>query len=309
MVIAVEVPQFLGGDLAVLQDVVNHRAGSLGRDLLAQSPDAGIDFVWHSQNLPQLDGKVEHACTNAAPAARDGSLSRWKTEAYDGLLEVFGNGAGGGAATRDTETLIERLYARIGELVVVFFRRVPRSRTSGEGEADPGGRRPAGVAQVRAGGRGPGPAVLRAEAGGRAHAGAAVGGGQGAEPGGGGGLADDPPGASDDEAAAGTPHLPVPAQGPGRDPARRGVVRRHHLHSGAWRVLLSGRGDGLGEPLRTVVGAGQHDGGGFLRERDGQALRHHGAPSISNTDQGSRRLLAVGRSPARRSCARCWTRG
>ena len=40
------------------------------------------------------------------------------TEAYDGLLEVFGDGAGGGTAERDTEKLIERLYARIGELVV-----------------------------------------------------------------------------------------------------------------------------------------------------------------------------------------------
>ena len=61
-------------------------------------------------------------------AARHGinpnQLSRWKTEAYDGLLEVFGNGAGGPAA-RDTEKLIERLYAQIGELVVErdFFSR------------------------------------------------------------------------------------------------------------------------------------------------------------------------------------------
>ena len=55
-------------------------------------------------------------------AARHGinpnQLSRWKTEAYDGLLEVFGDGAAGGAAARDTEKLVERLYARIGELVV-----------------------------------------------------------------------------------------------------------------------------------------------------------------------------------------------
>ena len=62
-------------------------------------------------------------------AARHGinpnQLSRWKTEAYDGLLEVFGDSAGGGAAARDTEKLIERLYARIGELVVErdFFSR------------------------------------------------------------------------------------------------------------------------------------------------------------------------------------------
>ena len=52
-------------------------------------------------------------------------LSRWKTEAYNGLLEVFGDGAGGGTAARDTDKLIERLYGRIGELVVerYFFSR------------------------------------------------------------------------------------------------------------------------------------------------------------------------------------------
>ena len=37
----------------------------------------------------------------------------------------------------------------------------------------------------------------------------------------------------------------------------------------ATRVLLPGGSDGLGEPLRAVVGAGEHDGGGLLRERDG----------------------------------------
>ena len=122
--------------------------------------------------------------TVQAIAARHGinpnQLSRWKTEAYNGLLEVFGDGAGGGTAARDTDKLIERLYGRIGELVVErdFFRGIPGSRASGEGEAHPGGRRPAGVAQVRAGGREPGLAVLRAEAGGRAHAGAAARGGQ-----------------------------------------------------------------------------------------------------------------------------------
>ena len=67
--------------------------------------------------------------TAQAIAARHGinpnQLSRWKTEAHDGLLEVFGDGAGGGTAARDTEKLIERLYARIGELVVErdFFSR------------------------------------------------------------------------------------------------------------------------------------------------------------------------------------------
>ena len=48
---------------------------------------------------------------------------------------------------------------------------------------------------------------------------------------------------------------------------------------------------------------------GFCVSAMEEALRRHDAPSISNTDHGSRRPLAVGRSPARRSCGRCWTRG
>ena len=43
-------------------------------------------------------------------------VSKWKAEAHDGLLEVFRQGKGGGAS--DTGQLIERLYARIGELTV-----------------------------------------------------------------------------------------------------------------------------------------------------------------------------------------------
>ena len=48
---------------------------------------------------------------------------------------------------------------------------------------------------------------------------------------------------------------------------------------------------------------------GFCVSAMEEALRRHDAPSISNTDQGSRRPLAVGRSPARHSCGRCWTPG
>ena len=68
-------------------------------------------------------------------AARHGinpnQLSRWKTEAYDGLLGVFGDGAGGSAA-RETEKLVDRLYAQIGQLVVErdFF-----SKASGSSDA------------------------------------------------------------------------------------------------------------------------------------------------------------------------------
>ena len=59
--------------------------------------------------------------TVRAIAARHGinanQLSKWKTQAHDGLLEVFDNAAGN-PASRETDKLIERLYARIGELVV-----------------------------------------------------------------------------------------------------------------------------------------------------------------------------------------------
>ena len=54
----------------------------------------------------------------AAHGINPNQLSRWKTEAYDGLLGVFGDGDGGGSAARDTEKLVERLYARIGQLTV-----------------------------------------------------------------------------------------------------------------------------------------------------------------------------------------------
>ena len=66
--------------------------------------------------------------TVRAIAARHGinanQLSKWKTQADDGLLDVFDNTAGNPAA-RETDKLIEQLYARIGELVVErdFFSR------------------------------------------------------------------------------------------------------------------------------------------------------------------------------------------
>ena len=51
-------------------------------------------------------------------------VSKWKAEAHEGLLEVFADGKGK-SADRETERLVERLYARIGELTVErdFFSR------------------------------------------------------------------------------------------------------------------------------------------------------------------------------------------
>ena len=76
-------------------------------------------------------------------------LSQWKTQAHDGLLDVFDK-AGGNPAARETDKLIEQLYARIGELVVErdFFRRVPRSGKRPEGKVHSGRRNPAADPQV-----------------------------------------------------------------------------------------------------------------------------------------------------------------
>ncbi len=108
-------------------------------------------------------------------AARHGvnpnQVSKWKTEAHDGLLDVFARG-GVNTPNRETEQLVERLYARIGELTVErdFFRGVWSASADREGEADPGGRHPGADPQVRTGGGEPLVAVLRAEDGARAAA-------------------------------------------------------------------------------------------------------------------------------------------
>ena len=66
--------------------------------------------------------------TVRAIASRHGvhpnQVSKWKTEAHDGLLEVFAR-PGGNRSDRETQQLVERLYARIGELTVErdFFSR------------------------------------------------------------------------------------------------------------------------------------------------------------------------------------------
>ena len=67
-----------------------------------------------------------------AIAARHGinANPKWKTQAHDGL-DVFDNAAGN-PASRETDKLIEQLYARIGELVVerdfFSFRALERGR-------------------------------------------------------------------------------------------------------------------------------------------------------------------------------------
>ena len=91
------------------------------------------DLRWDAANSRPFKRKVVIQAmrgdeTVRAIAARHGinanQLSKWKTQAHDGLLEVFDNAAGN-PASRETDKLIEQLYARIGELVVErdFFSR------------------------------------------------------------------------------------------------------------------------------------------------------------------------------------------
>ena len=44
-------------------------------------------------------------------------VGKWKSEAHEGLLEVFRRGKGD-ASAGESARLVERLYARIGELTV-----------------------------------------------------------------------------------------------------------------------------------------------------------------------------------------------
>lgn len=50
MIVPVQGLKLLGGDMAMLQDVVNHGARALGRHLVAEGKDTGIDFL------------IRHAC-------------------------------------------------------------------------------------------------------------------------------------------------------------------------------------------------------------------------------------------------------
>ena len=239
--------------------------------------------------------------TVRAIAARHGinanQLSKWKTQAHDGLLDVFDNAAGN-PASRETDKLIEQLYARIGELVVERdfffegFRALERDRKvtfilddgtlpltrkcelAGVSRASLYYRpRPVdaltlelqlvvdklymecpyyGSRRVMFHLRREGYAVGRTKA--RSLM-AAV------------GWRTVHPGPRTTKPQPGHKIYPLFAEGSGGNPPWRGDLRRHHLHSGAGRFLLLGRPHGLGQPLRVAMGVGQHDGGGFLRER------------------------------------------
>src|SRR6266851_1421304 len=53
---------------------------------------------------------------------------------------------------------------------------------------------------------------------------------------------------------AGSPDLPVPAARRRNRAAQPRLEHRYYLHSHAWRLSVSGRGDGLVQPLRAQLG-------------------------------------------------------
>lgn len=60
VVVPVKGAKLLGGDVTMLQDMVNHCARALGRHLLAQSEDAGGDFaIRHVSTVPYVATLIE----------------------------------------------------------------------------------------------------------------------------------------------------------------------------------------------------------------------------------------------------------
>ena len=73
------------------------------------------------------------------------------------------------------------------------------------------------------------------------------------------------PGAAHVESGGGARGVSVSPWGHGTYCLRAGDLPGHHLHPGAGRIPLPGGDHGLVEPVRAVVGAGQHAGGRVLR--------------------------------------------
>ena len=76
-------------------------------------------------------------------------IDAWKRQALEGMSGVFSNGAAAAAAATDREAELDRLHARIGQLVVErdFLRKGERARATGpsgpasDDRASPGGAR------------------------------------------------------------------------------------------------------------------------------------------------------------------------
>src|SRR6202163_5010946 len=63
---------------------------------------------------------------------------------------------------------------------------------------------------------------------------------------------------------AGSPDLPVPAARHRHRTPQPRLEHRYYVHSDAWRLSLSGRGDGLVQPLRAQLGTFQYAGNRLL---------------------------------------------
>src|SRR5256885_5387138 len=61
--------------------------------------------------------------------------------------------------------------------------------------------------------------------------------------------------------------VPVPAARRHHRKTKSRLEHRYYVHSDAWRLSLSGRGDGLVQPLRAQLGTVQHDGNRVLPGR------------------------------------------
>src|SRR5450432_2502367 len=70
----------------------------------------------------------------------------------------------------------------------------------------------------------------------------------------------------------GSQDLPVSAARRGNPPAQPRLEHRYYLHSDAWRLSISGRRDGLVQPLRAQLGTVQHHRDRLLPDRASRGI-------------------------------------
>src|ERR1700735_4196500 len=80
--------------------------------------------------------------------------------------------------------------------------------------------------------------------------------------------------------SAGSSDLPIPAARRGDREAQPRLEHRYYLPSDAWRLSLSGRGDGLVQPLRAQLGTLQYDGNRFLPDGAGRRVSFRPARNL-----------------------------
>ncbi len=85
------------------------------------------------------------------------------------------------------------------------------------------------------------------------------------------------------------PDLPVPVARRGDRAPQPGLEHRYYLYSDAWRLSVSGRRDGLVQPVCTQLGTVQHDGNRLLPGRARRRVPHSASPK-SGTPTRARSL-------------------